>query len=115
MSSGLACTYAALLLFDSNKSVTATDILAVTSAAKITVPKFHAETFAANLDKETLTHLIASLTTPGAGASGEVKKDEKKAEPKKEEKKVEVKKVEEKKEDSDDGGGVGGLFGGDDD
>lgn len=110
--SSLACTYAALLLHDSNKSVTASDILAVTSAAKITVPKFHAETFAKYYDKDALNTLMTSLTTPGASVSSAPVHEEKKPEPKKvEEKKPEPKKVEEKKESDD--GPVMGLFGDD--
>lgn len=113
MSSSLACTYAALLLHDSKKPVTASDILAVTSAAKITVPKFHAETFAKYYDQDSLSKLITALSTPGAGVSSGPSVESKKEEaPKKvEAKKEEPKKVEEKKESDD--GPVMGLFGDD--
>lgn len=111
--STLACTYAALLLFDSNKTITASDILAVTKAANVTVPKFHAEVFASSVDKDSLTNLVNSLSTPGgsvSSGSSEAPKKEEKKEVKKEEKKAPVK----EKTPSDEGVGMGGMFGDDD-
>lgn len=119
----LACSYAALLLHDSNQPLTAEKIGSVTKASGIEVARPILDNFAKCLDKDSISKLITSLTTPGAGvgasasasanAHHEKKEDVKKEEKKKEEPKKEEKKKEEPKEEEDEGlAGGFDLFGG---
>lgn len=105
-----AALYAAFLLYDAKKEISAEGLMSVTKAAGIKLQQAQAETLGKLLNKQVIETMIGQLSKIGAAAPAPAAKDTKAAEkPKKEEKKPEPKKVE---EPEDDGGdlGFGGLF-----
>merc|ERR1719201_751897 len=105
----LACTYAALILHDGGKPVTAAAIAAVIKAADLNVTAFWPNFFEKTLKTENLDKLILSAGAPaggapaptaGAAAGAAAPAGAKKEEPKKEE----AKKPAKKETTSEDGG-----------
>lgn len=66
--SGKACTYAALLLKDSQKDVTADNINALLKAAGVEVDASYARAFAKVLTPSTLDSLVDKLSKVGGAA-----------------------------------------------
>jgi len=89
----LACTYACLMLHDSELPITAENITTVTGAAGVKLQPFWAAVFARTLEKAKLGDLLnatpaaaaPAAAAPAAAAAAEEKKEEPKEEKKEEE------------------------------
>ncbi|XP_010940836.1 large ribosomal subunit protein P1 isoform X2 [Elaeis guineensis] len=64
----LACTYAALILYDDNIPITAEKIMTLVKSANVKIDSYWAPLFAKLLEKRSVEDLILSVGSGGGGA-----------------------------------------------